>query len=660
MKHKNIVPFTRILLVCMLLFVLMFTGILFFLDIRWFFVVLPLAVITSIYTVYKLVYISRDTRRLFRRIGEQLSVSENEAIYSFPLPVIVCDESRRILWYNDLFSNIMTEEAFGTSFDRMSTAALEDFCSSLGKEIYYDNQYYMVHGVRSVQCESSLYTLYFFNITEMRLLSQEYKLSRPSVLLIAADNYEEVLHDARESQKSELVGMVDRIMEDFISQTNGVINKLTADKFVAIIEERHLEKIIENRFDILDKVRAAGKEANFPITLSIGVGQGASSLRESEDFARQALDMALGRGGDQVAVKQKDDTYEFFGGLSKGVEKRDKVRTRVIAATLSDHVNASDAVLIMGHKFSDLDSVGAAVGMWSAVTKGLGHDAYIVIDREQSLAKQVILSMEKVVQDRRVFIDPREALPMVTARSLLIVVDTHSPTFVESEDVLRAAARVVVIDHHRMMVKHIDNALVFYHEPYASSASEMVAELVQYISGNCLGRVEAEALMAGIMLDTKSFVLKTGVRTFEASAYLRRRGADTVEVKRLFSNSIDTYKAKSQLVSSAEIYNNCAIACSEENIPDIRVASAQAADELLSIQGVTASFVLFQSGNTVNISARSLGDVNVQILMEALGGGGHLTMAGAQLENCNMREARQKLISVLNEQLESATQRDHS
>lgn len=264
--------------------------------------------------------------------------------------------------------------------------------------------------------------------------------------------------------------------------------------------------------------------------------------------------------------------------------------------------------------------------------------------------------MEKVTQDRRIFIEPWEAMPMITGKTLLIVVDTHSPSFVESPDLLRQVSRVVVIDHHRMMVKHIDNAIVFYHEPYASSASEMVAELVQYISGNCLSRMEAEALMAGIMLDTKSFVLKTGVRTFEASAYLRRRGADTVEVKRLFSNSIDTYKAKSQLVSSAEIYNNCAIACSAENIPDIRVASAQAADELLSIQGVTASFVLFQTGSTVSISARSLGDVNVQILMEALGGGGHLTMAGAQLANSNLRDARQKLISVLNEQLESATQ----
>lgn len=473
---------------------------------------------------------------------------------------------------------------------------------------------------------------------------------------ISFDNREELARDSSGMEDARISSEVESVLSHWAQEMGGFLKKVSGSRFFMMTDEAHIVAAKEKRFEILDKVREIKTNEGRRATVSIGVGRGASSLEESEHWARQALDMALGRGGDQVAVKQKDDTYEFFGGLSKGVEKRDKVRTRVIAATLSDHVNASDVVLIMGHKFSDLDSVGSAVGMWSAVAKGLGHEAYIVIDREQSLAKQIITSMEKVTQDRRIFIEPWEAMPMITGKTLLIVVDTHSPSFVESPDLLRQVSRVVVIDHHRMMVKHIDNAIVFYHEPYASSASEMVAELVQYISGNCLSRMEAEALMAGIMLDTKSFVLKTGVRTFEASAYLRRRGADTVEVKRLFSNSIDTYKAKSQLVSSAEIYNNCAIACSAENIPDIRVASAQAADELLSIQGVTASFVLFQTGSTVSISARSLGDVNVQILMEALGGGGHLTMAGAQLANSNLRDARQKLISVLNEQLESATQ----
>ena len=646
MKHKNIVPFTRILLVCMLLFVLMFTGILFFLDIRWFFVVLPLAVITSIYTVYKLVYISRDTRRLFRRIGEQLSVSENEAIYSFPLPVIVCDESRRILWYNDLFSNIMTEEAFGTSFDRMSTAALEDFCSSLGKEIYYDNQYYMVHGVRSVQCESSLYTLYFFNITEMRLLSQEYKLSRPSVLLIAADNYEEVLHDARESQKSELVGMVDRIMEDFISQTNGVINKLTADKFVAIIEERHLEKIIENRFDILDKVRAAGKEANFPITLSIGVGQGASSLRESEDFARQALDMALGRGGDQVAVKTTSG-YNFYGGVSKGVEKHTKVKTRIVATALTELIHTSSNVVLMGHRFGDLDCIGAAVGMAQTI-RNMGKHAVIAVNYEKNLAKTLIDRMRDT-WNADYFVSPEEAMGAINENTLLIILDTHNPDFVESPDVYKACRTVVVIDHHRKMVNYIDNAVIFYHEPYSSSASDMVAELMPYLCDVKPGRPESEALMAGIMLDTRNFTLRAGVRTFEAAAYLRKNGADTISVKQLFATSIDAYQRKAQIVASATVQHRCAIASCDFISDDIKIVTSQAADELLGLQDVDASFVLCPLGSQINISARSYGAVNVQVIMEMLNGGGHQTMAATQLKDTDLEGAKTQLLSAIRE-----------
>ena len=289
------------------------------------------------------------------------------------------------------------------------------------------------------------------------------------------------------------------------------------------------------------------------------------------------------------------------------------------------------------------------------MTKSLKKPAYIVINRTQSLASPLISSMESS-EDGKIFISPLDAMSMVTPKTMLIVVDTHSQEFVESAELLAAVSRVVVIDHHRMMVKHIENALVFYHEPYASSTSEMVAELVQYIGDGALNQTEAEALLSGIMLDTKNFVLKTGVRTFEAAAYLRRRGADTVEVKRMFSDTIDTYKAKYRIVSSAEILNDCAITSSDKEFPDIRITSAQAADELLSIQGVNASFVIFPSGNTVNVSARSLGEINVQLIMEALGGGGHLTMAGAQLTGVTVQQAREKLISVLHDTMAKAVQ----
>ena len=364
--------------------------------------------------------------------------------------------------------------------------------------------------------------------------------------------------------------------------------------------------------------------------------------------------MALGRGGDQVAVKQENDTYEFFGGLSKGVERHDKVRTRVFAATISDDIKESNNVLIMGHKFSDLDCVGSSMGMWNAAAKTLNRPAFIVVDRPQSLAGPLISMIQSQYAEEKIFISPQEAVTRVTPKTTLIVVDTHSPDFVESPELLKSVSRVIVIDHHRMMVRHIENALVFYHEPFASSASEMVTELVQYIGDREVTEVEAQALLAGIMLDTKNFVLKTGVRTFEAAAYLRRKDADTVKVKRLFSDSINAYKAKYKIVSNARIFHNYAIASTEAEFPDIRISAAQAADELLSIQGVAASFVIYPAGGAVNVSARSLGEVNVQLVMEALGGGGHLTMAGAQLENVTVDEAADQLISAIKKTTEKS------
>ena len=404
---------------------------------------------------------------------------------------------------------------------------------------------------------------------------------------------------------------------------------------------------MEEKFKILEDIREIKINERVNATISIGVGHGGKTFKENELWARQALEIALGRGGDQVAVKQSEE-YQFFGGVSKGVEKRDKVRTRVIAGSLITHVKNSSNVIIMGHRYSDLDAVGACIGMWSSVSKGLKKPAYICINRQQTLAKPLVASFEKAGFES-IFKTESEILDIMDERSLLIIVDTHSPNFLESKAVYERSERVVVIDHHRMMVNHIDNAVVFYHEPYASSACEMTAELIQYLSSEPPSRLESEAMLSGIMLDTKNFVLRTGVRTFEAAAYLRKNGADTVEVKRLFSNSIDTYKVKYKLVSDAEIFNYCAIACADEATPDIRIASAQAADELLGIENVKASFVMYKTGKTVNISARSLGDLNVQVIMESLGGGGHQTMAACQMEDVSIAEARERLVSIIND-----------
>lgn len=381
----------------------------------------------------------------------------------------------------------------------------------------------------------------------------------------------------------------------------------------------------------------------------MGMGRHGSTLRECEQWSLQALDLALGRGGDQVAIKDKDD-YEFFGGVAQGVEKHEKVKARVIAKALTEKIAQCDNIFVMGHQSSDLDAVGSAIGMWSVISKTFDNPTHVVINKDTTLAS---IFLDNFISHgyKNTFISPSEAKKNVNERTMLIVVDTHSPNFVEDPELYRKCKNVVVIDHHRMMVNHIDNACVFFHEPFASSASEMVTELVQYINDDALNRYESEALLAGIMLDTKNFVLRTGVRTFEAAAYLKRKGADTVEVKRLFSDSLNTYKTKSQLVSEAEIYNNSAIACTDDKMnesKDIRLTAAQAADELLSIRDVQASYVIYKSLDNMCISARSLGDLNVQLVMERLGGGGHQTMAGTNLGKVSRAEARELLVDAIN------------
>ena len=494
------------------------------------------------------------------------------------------------------------------------------------------------------------YLFYFVNDTYYKNLEIEYNDRRPVVAMISFDNREELSRDSSVNEDVRIASEVETALRDWAEKMGGFLKKLSGGRFFMLTDEAHIRKEMKERFSILDKIRTIKNSENRSATISVGIGRDAETLAQGELWARKALDMALGRGGDQVAVRQKEEHYSFFGGLSKGVEKRDKVRTRVIAATISDHVKNSDAVFIMGHRFSDLDCVGAAIGLYCAVTKGLSKPAYVVVNRNQSLAGSLIKSFDathKGGEHKPIFILPDDARDMITQKSLLVIVDTHSPDFVEDKELLQKAGKVIVIDHHRMMVKHIENALVFYHEPYASSASEMVAELVQYISENSLDRGGAEALLAGIMLDTKNFVLKTGVRTFEASAYLRRRGADTVSVKRLFSDDIKTYKTKYRLISTADLKDGCAVAFSDEEWPDIRIAAAQAADELLSIQGVHASFVIFPAGGVTNISARSLGDINVQVIMEEMGGGGHLTMAATQLKGKTSQQAKEELMQVL-------------
>lgn len=445
------------------------------------------------------------------------------ALNSFRLPVAVIGEAGDIIWVNGAFRTDVSgaRECRGENILKfIYPKTVSQILNADGTDITVAPRRFTVFGVKNETGS----VLYFVDDTYYKEINREYLESRPVVMLAVFDNREELSRNFTESEDARIASEVEETLVNWSQKMGGFLKKLENNRYFILTDEGHIRAEMEKRFPVLDAVRKIKAGERLPATVSVGVARGAKSLQEADLWSRNALDMALGRGGDQVAVKQENDTYDFFGGLSKGVEKHDKVRTRVFAATISDNIKDSDIVFIMGHKYSDLDCMGASIGMWNAASQTLHRPARIVVNREQTLATPLLKMMQKHYPDEEIFISPQEALLQVTPRSMLIVLDTHTRDFSESPELLDAVSRIVVIDHHRMMVHHIENALVFYHEPYASSTSEMVAELVQYIGDKKFSSTEAEALLAGIMLDTKNFVLKTGVRTFEAAAYLRRRG----------------------------------------------------------------------------------------------------------------------------------------
>lgn len=610
-------------------------------DTKVFWLTAPFVVLVSGFAVGKLIQVTRKTFQYFMHIDEEIDFANKVSLYNFPLSIAIIDSEKRLVWFNTQFYNSFSEYAqYGNSLDSITTTPLDNILEGKEVEITYNGKYYILYASAPREKENNeIYIVYFREVTRLRMLEMEKALSHPVAMLITIDSYEELFGNDLESEKAHVTVQIDKLLEEFFSKTTGILKKTSRDRFWAVIEERHLNEMIENKFHILDKVREITVNDRMSVTLSIGVGKTARTLSESEEFAKQALDMALGRGGDQVAVKVKNG-FEFFGGVSKGVERHTKVKARIIANSLMELISESDAVYIMGHRYSDLDSVGACVGLTCAI-RNLNKPTFSVIDKHTTMSTQLVEAIEKNEEKPSIFITPQAAKNAFTEKSLLIIVDTHNPEILDDFDLYAMANRVVVIDHHRKMVAHIDNALIFHHEPYASSSCEMVTELLQYF-GNA-GRIfswQAEALLAGIMLDTKNFTVKTGVRTFEAAAYLRKLGADTVHVKSMFSGSIDLYREKAGLVANAKLYKHCAIAIAENESENMRVIISQAADELLGISGVDASFVMYKnSSGDISISARSLGAINVQLIMEKMGGGGHQTMAGAQLKNTSLEAA---------------------
>lgn len=609
-------------------------------DINLFWVSAPFVVLIGGFAIGKLIQVTRKTFQYYARIDDELESKMHMSVHSFPMSAVIIDSAGRIVWTNGKFTEEFPDCCeYGMELSNITDIPPADFFTDDGITVRYNDSVYKVFARIPDEDEAKELTLLFFkNITDITALETEKKLSQPVVILFMVDGYEELISGCLESEKAHVSVQIDKLLEDFAGQTTGVLRKNASDRFIAVIEERHLQEILRNKVEILDKAREIFVNDRLNVTMSIGIGRTGKTLKESEQFARQALEMALGRGGDQAAVKT-DNGFEFYGGVSKGVERHTKVKTRIIANSLLELVDNADKIFIMGHKYSDLDSVGSSVGLTCAI-RNLGKSAWAVCDYNTSLAKVLIDRFPHVDGEEPLFTEPADAMEELTDNSLLIICDTHNPLIIESKELYEKAKKIVVIDHHRKMVNYIDNAVIFHHEPYASSASEMVTELIQYFGeAGKLRAVQAECLLAGIMLDTKNFVMKTGVRTFEAAAVLRKMGADTITVKKMFSSSIDSYKRKTQIVAEAEIYRKCAIAPCDFYADDLRIVAPQAADELLTIKNVDASFVLFKTmSNEISISARSMGNLNVQLIMEALGGGGHQTMAGAQLKDVTVNE----------------------
>ena len=619
--------------------------------------------ITALTALAYLVLFAASQKNLHKFVTEmesQLNLTERDSLYKFPAPAIIVDSEGIIIWYNIAFSEqVYGGDAFGLHLSKIIDIDLEKAMSNKNVTVDYQTSHFKISAVTTDKRDaeskliSSLTLLYFEDISDYITLETKLNNLRPSIMLISIDSYDELLSGEKDSEKSHILIQIEKLLETYLELHHGIMRKISSDKFFAVIEDRYVNDMIEDKFKVIDEVRNIPVSGKAPVTLSIGVGMGSVDLSESELFAKQALEMAQGRGGDQVAVK-REEGFEFFGGVSKGIEKHTKVKTRIVATALEELINSSSSVLIMGHRNGDMDSIGSGAGLCGAI-RLLNPELYVrmVVDAEHNLAVPIIERLNENLTDQEpVFITPAEAMEQLSENTLLIIVDTHNKDILESSELYEAAKQIAVIDHHRQVVNYIDNAVIFHHEPYASSASEMTAEIIQYFPGiEHLQSYYADAMLAGIMLDTKDFVMRTGVRTFEAAAFLRKLGADMVAVKGLFANSMACIQKRSQLIASTEIYNRCAIAVDDSADDCIRIASAQAADEMLGIVDVDASFVIFRTPVGVNISARSLGAMNVQIIMEKLGGGGHQTMAAAQFTDITVFEAKAKLISAIDEHI---------
>lgn len=608
-----------------------------------------------VYYNYKNIYEkNKELAKYIESLSDEFDSATKHAIFNMPFPLVLINEDGSINWYNTPFLDMIIEDDILNEriHHLVPNLNLEELLSKDKDDslnIEYDGKYYKVYpnlvDTKKSSSINKIIMLYWVDITDFILLSNTYKNEKTIVGLIYVDNYDDIKSTTADVNRPLVLAEIDNRINSYFTKYNGIVRKYENDKYLVVTDYEGLLDYEARKFDLLDQLRELNIGNTIPITLSIGMCARAETLLESHENAKAAIDIALGRGGDQAVIRT-ENTFEFFGGKSKAMEKRNKVKARVIGYALRQLIDQADKVFVMGHKNPDMDSLGSAIGILRATTNR-NRAGFLVLNGENPSIKNIL---EKLRKEQPQLLDkiisPDEASEVIDKNSLMIVVDNHKPSFTEAPKLLEMVDKVVVIDHHRRGAEFIKDPVLTYLEPYASSSSELVTEVLSYMSDNInLTKFEAEALLAGITVDTKNFSFQTGVRTFEAASLLKRAGADTTLVRQLFRDDISTFVNKAEVIRSAKlILNTIAIGRLEKEMDDSLLVAAQAANDLLDINNVEASFVLTKVKSKIHISGRSIGNVSVQLILEKLGGGGHLTSAGTQLCDMNMEEAEKLLI----------------
>ena len=627
--------------------------------------IIPSIILYAIILVYT-IWVSQKRKGEVSSYLDELTFNVDSAakntLINSPFPLVIIDSNSNIIWkstkFNMEFANVGINPYIEELAKEIKTEMAENKKTVLlDKQIDIEGKAYHIIGnivktrKKDKRKNPSEYTtiVYFIDETDKQDLLDKYNKSKSCVSIIMIDNYEEIIQRISEDRKAQVIADVERKLYEWAVSYGGIIIKKDRDTFVSIIEKQNLDDLEENKFSILDEIKEVAKDDLIQITLSIAVSDEGNTNNEKYESAQNAMDIALGRGGDQAVVRH-DEKYSFFGGKTLELEKRTKVKARVISHALEEIIENSENVMVMGHWNADIDSLGSSLGIYR-LAKTLGKDAYIVNNSNGLAVENFVETLKEQEEYQDVILDKNAALSKVSKNTLLIIVDTHKRSYVEVPEILEATEKIVIIDHHRRGEDFIDNAILTFHEVYASSAAELVTEIIEYSSKSItLEQIEAESLYAGIMMDTKNFTFKTGVRTFEAAAYLRKYGIDIIRVKKWFQSDLESYSVIADIVKNAEVVNDSiGISVYSEKDKNANLICAKAADELLTISNITASFVLGDLGDKICISGRSIGDINVQVILEKLGGGGHITLAGAQLEDMTLEEAKTELIIRINE-----------